>query len=136
MKTALKKKYSAPSIELIAYEEVLDKTGAETRREAPHDRLPVMVFYAVLLALPSLVIVSAVDPSGFMVYKVLAGPPPLLWSVWAIAAFGISLGNEKLLRKMGRTSPVNNNRHAVFFVLGLLNCLAVVALLWLAGGAS
>jgi hypothetical protein len=137
MKRATRKKvYSPPSMELITYEKARSKVEAEQRPAAAADRLSIFALYAALLALPSLVLLSAVEPSGFLLHRVLGAPSPLLWNAWAVACFWASLSSEALLRKLGRKSPLRGNSQSFLFLLGLVNCVSVVALLWLVGRAG
>jgi hypothetical protein len=134
MKASRKRKvYSPPSMELITYEQARTKIEAEQRPSVAADRFSIFALRAILLALPLLVLLSAVDPSGFLIHRVLSAPSPLLWNAWALTCFWISLSSESLLQKLGRKSPLRSSNQAFFFLLGLLNCVSVVALLWLVG---
>ncbi|MGA8764827.1 MAG: hypothetical protein WB562_18300 [Candidatus Sulfotelmatobacter sp.] len=134
MKQARRKKvYSPPSLELITYEQARSKIETEQRPAVAADRFCIFALYAVLLALPLLVLLSAVDPSGFLLHRVLRVPSPLVWNAWAFACFWAGLSSEGLLKKIGRKSPLRGNHQSFLFLLGLLDCISVVALLWLVG---
>lgn len=136
MKSSRKKIYKRPSMELITYEQASARIDAEQRPSTVADRLSLIALYASLLSLPLLVVLSAVDPTGFLVRQVLAPPSPLLWNVWAFACFWAGLSSNELLNKLGRKSPLRGHSPSLFFLLGLMNCISVVALLWLVGKAG
>jgi hypothetical protein len=137
MKRASRRKvYSPPSMELITYEQARSKIESEQRPTILADRLSILLLYALLLVLPLLVLLSAVDPSGFLLRRVLGAPSPLVWNAWALACFWASLSSEGLLKKLGRKSPLRGRHQSFFFLFGLVNCVSVVALLWLVGRAG
>ncbi|MGA8867754.1 MAG: hypothetical protein WB510_12330, partial [Candidatus Sulfotelmatobacter sp.] len=118
------------------YDQARSRIAAEQRPAMLADRLSIFSLYGALVALPLLVLLGAVDPSGFLLHRVLGAPSPLLWIVWAFACFWASLSSEGLLKKLGRQSPLRGNSQAFLFLIGLLDCLSVVALLWLVGRAG
>jgi len=123
-------------MELISYDRAQARIAAEQRPAARADRLSVLGLYAVLLILPLLVLFGTVDPSGFLLYRVLGAPSPLLWNGWALLCFWAALSSEKLLKKLGRQAPLRGNNQSFLFLLGPVNCISVVALLWLVGRAA
>jgi hypothetical protein len=133
MKAIHKKVYSPPSMELITYEQARARVLAEQRLAMLSDRLSLLVLYAALSALPLLVLLSALDPSGSLTHRVLAAPSPLVWIAWGFACFWAGLSCDDLLKKLGRQSRLHANSQSFLFLLGLVNCVSVVALLWLVG---
>lgn len=120
----------------ITYERARTKIAAENDDPVVADRLYIIALHAFLLALPVLVMLSAVDPSGFIIHRVLDPPSPLLWNGWALLCFWASLSPESLLKKLGRKSPLYGHSQSAFFLAGMMNCISVVALLWLVGRAA
>ena len=124
-----------PSMQLLTYEQARDKLKAERQWSEAAQRLPIVVLETLLLSLPSLLLFSAIDPSGFLLRRILLTPPLLVWVVWALACFWASLSVDSLLKKLGGKKPRHLNVTS-FALLGLVNCVSVVALLWLAAGPA
>jgi len=137
MKRATRKKvYSPPDMQLVTYDTARAKIETEQNAKVPTDRWPRLALYALLLALPSLVLLSAIDPSDFLLHRVLGTVPLLVWNAWAVLSFWASLSAERLLKAFGRKNPLGPNTQSFFFLLGLVNCISIVALLWLVGRAG
>jgi hypothetical protein len=136
MRASRKKNYSPPSMELITYDQARSKILAEERPALFTDRLSLLALYLVLVFLPLLVLLSALDPSAFLINHVLAAPSPLLWIAWGFACFWAGLSCQDLLKKLGRQSRLRSSTQSFLFLLGVVNCVTVVALLWLVGKAG
>lgn len=120
-------------MELVSYDQARSKILAEQQPVAIADRLSLFALYVALASLPLLVVLSTLDPSGFLIHRVLAAPSPLAWIAWGFICFCAGLSCENLLKKLGRRSRLRGNTRSFLFLLGLVNCVSVVALLWLVG---
>ena len=133
MRASRKKIYFPPAMELVSYDQARSKILAEQQQVVIADRLLLLALYMALALLPLFVVLSTLDPSGFLIRRVLAAPSPLAWIVWAFVCFWAGLSCENLLKKLGRRSRLRGNIQSFLFLLGLVNCVSVVALLWLVG---
>ena len=120
----------------LSLQEQPGRARAEGGRGPLRDSDGLLVFglKAVLLALPGLVLLSMIEPSGLLLRKVLLRGSPVLWVAWAILCFWAGLSAAELAERSGCKALASGNNEAYFSVLGLVNCASAVGLLWLAGG--
>jgi hypothetical protein len=117
----------------LTCEQVRNKLEAEELHQSATERLPVLALEILLLALPLLVLLSTIDPSGFFLHKILLGFPLSLWSAWAIGCFCLGLSSDDLLKRLGGPLRLRSSQQGIFPLLGLVNCASLVGLLFLAG---
>jgi uncharacterized membrane protein (DUF4010 family) len=134
MKRATRKKvYSPPAMEMVTYEQAREKIEAEQQHATSSSAFPVILLQALLMAFPVLVLLSAVDPSGFLQHRVVRAVSPLVWNAWALICLWASLSAESLVKKLARKTPLRGGSLTYFFLMGLINCISLVVLLWLVG---
>jgi hypothetical protein len=123
-------------MQLLDYQRASSKIEAAEWWQSASERLPILALDALLLALPVLVLLGAIDPSGALLQNVLLAPSPLVWIAWALACLSMSLSAEGLIKTLFPASRLSADSQSFLSVLGLANCIAVVSLLWLASSAA